>query len=272
MDRVSHVQSSYGNGSGSAGQPVRGQEKKEKWIRAEGAAQPRETAGQYSDGQRAGQYGQRQDDARKKDYQESGNSIIDQLRAQAQSVKDAFDPKKKKNLYDATMDLMLVAQAEKPAALKAIQTRLLFKIRSVRASGAEDAEIRAAVSKLKKVIGKAKAKVKNLQKEEQLEKKRKKAEENKRKAREEAIRRELELRKKIRKVKERGDIEESKMGLGANYGGPEGNPYSSPAASAYGSTGTAAPVIESGAVMDMAVADMGTGAADAAAGAVDVSL
>lgn len=149
-----------------------------------------------------------------------GQGLVAQLQARAEAIKEAFDPKRKRNLYDATMDLTLLEQIEKVPALKAMQSRLMFKIRAVKASGAKSSEIRIAVSKLKKVLGKVKAKVKGLQKEEQLERRRKLAEEAKRRTKEEAIRREKELRKKIRKAKERKDIEESRMGMGANYGGP----------------------------------------------------
>lgn len=205
-----------------------------------------------------------------KEFTSSGKSILEQLREQSEAFKKVLDPKKKKNLYDATMDMMLIEQAEKSPALKAIQARLLFKIRSVKNSGAKSSEIRIAVSKIKKVIGKAKAKVKNLQNEEQLEKKRKKAEENRRKTKEEALRRELERRKKIRKIKEKNDVEESKMGLGANYGGPsEATPaeIAELASGAIGDQAMASP--EAGATVDVAVADVG---AVGDVGAVDVSL
>lgn len=189
--------------------------------------------------------------------------------AQMKSSRKAREPKRKKSLYDATMDLMLVEQAENPSALKAIQTRLLFQIRSVKASGEENKVIQAAVSKLNKVIGKVKSKIKSLEKEEQLEKKCKKAEEDRQKAKEEALRRELERRRKIRKIKERGDVEESKRGLGANYGGQEGD-LPSEIAAAYGDMSAVYVLsVETGSAVDVAVADVGA-AVDA--GAVDVSL
>lgn len=206
-----------------------------------------------------------------KEESEEGNSIISQLLDQAESIKEAFDPKNKKNLYDATMDLTLISQMEKVPPLKAMQVRILYKIRSIKTSGAKSSEIRVAVNKLKKVLGKVKAKIKSLKKEEQLETSRKKAEEAKRKAKEEALRRELELRKKVRKAKERKDIEESKMGLGANYGGPGEAVAPGLEMDIHSSLEAAAPSMEPGAVMDVAVADMGAAVADAG-GAVDVSL
>jgi len=209
---------------------------------------------------------------KEKDSEEEGYSLIAQLKEQAEAIKKAFDPKKRRNLYDATMDLTLIAQAEKIAALKAIQTRLFFQVRSVKASGAEASEIRSAVSKLKKVIGKAKAKVKSLKEEEEMEKKRKKAEEAKRKAKERALRRELELRKKVRKAKEQKDIEDSKMGLGANYGGPTGDPALDLVLEAYSEMNSAEVAMDVGTLVDVAVADVGTAAVDTAVAAVDVSV
>lgn len=199
-----------------------------------------------------------------------GNDIISKLQAQADAIKEAFDPKNKKNLYDATMDLTLVEQIEKVAPLKAMQSRLMFKIRMVKSSGAKASEIRIAVNKLKKVLGKVKAKVKNLQKEEQLEQRRKLAEEAKRKTKQEALRREKELRKKIRKAKERRDIEESKMGLGANYGGPSEGDQTGLSMDGLGENMP----LDPGGRIDIAVGDMAaadTGAADVG-GAVDLGL
>ncbi len=197
------------------------------------------------------------------------NKLLEELKKQAESFKKAMDPKNRKNLYDATMDLTLIAQAEKIPALKAIQTRLYFQVRAVKASRAEDGEIRSAVNKLKKVIGKVKAKVKALRKEEQMEKRRKKAEEAKRKARELALRLELERRKKARKAKEQKDIEESKMGLGANYGGPTGDPELDMMMEAYSEMNSAEIAMEVGSVVDVAVADVAT--ADVGA-AMDISV
>lgn len=201
-----------------------------------------------------------------------GQGLVSQLQARAEAIKNAFDPKNKKNLYDATLDLTLLEQVEKVPGLKAMQARLMFKMRAVKSSGASSSEIRIAVSKLKKVLGKVKAKVKGLQKEEQLERQRKRAEEAKRRTKEAAIRREKELRKKIRKAKERKDIEESKMGMGANYGGPSEDSALESAMDAYGGSISA----DVGAAIDVAVADMGGADAGAVAadtgGAVDVGV
>lgn len=203
------------------------------------------------------------------EFRENGQ-IWNRQEPKGESVREAFDPERKKNLYDATMDLMLVEQTEKVPGLRAIHTRLLFQIRAIKASGAKPGAIRVAVNKLTKVIGKVKAKIKNLRKEELLEEKRRRAAEEKRKTKEEAVRRELEIRKKIRKAKERNDIEESKMGLGANYGGPYEEYASEMAAAMYSGTGEILSDMDAGtgAVVDMAVADVG--AVEAAA--VDICV
>ncbi len=238
------------------------------------SAAARRSQEQYAAWKSAQEWLERQREAQEKKERKPG--LVSQLQAQADAMKKALDPKRKRNLYDATMDLTLIEQIEKEPALKAMQSRLAFKIRSVKSSGAEASEIRRAVAKLNKVIGKVKAKIKGLRKEEQLEKKRKKAAEARRKAKEEAVRRELEMRKKIRKAKERNDIEESKMGLGCNYGG-----LASDAVSVSFAAGVPVSIEESlgaaassdvGAAMDVAVAEMGAAVAADAGGAVDVSL
>ena len=93
----------------------------------------------------------------------------------------------------------------------------------LRSSGAASGEIKVALTKIKKVIGKVKAKIKNLQKEEEIEKKRERAEKAKQRKMEEELKRELEMRRNVRKKREKKDVEESRMGMGANYGGPAGN-------------------------------------------------
>ena len=146
--------------------------------------------------------------------------FIKRMQEAVASIRNAYEDSGKTNLYDATMDLMLIANAEKEPALRAIYAKLLFKSRMVRStSGADSDEIRIALRKIGKVIGKTKTKIKKLQKEELIEKKRKKAEAEKRRKMAEELQRELERKKKIRKNRERQDVEESKMGMGANYGG-----------------------------------------------------
>ena len=219
MDRVGGVSRSYGSDAGRVGSRRNGRRdndqelfkrletEEEKNVRQEARERPgagkngekepdrqggqgkaKEASGQESVQEQAPWSQSVQDwlERRQKAKEEEirGQGLVAQLQARAEAVKKAFDPKRKKNLYDATMDLTLLEQIEKVPALKAMQSRLMFKIRAVKASGASSSEVRIAVSKLKKVLGKVKAKVKGLQKEELLERRRKLAEEAKRKAKE----------------------------------------------------------------------------------------
>ena len=126
---------------------------------------------------------------------------------------------------------------------------------------------------MRKVIGQAKAKVKGLEKEALLEKKRKRAIEAKRRAKELALQREIAWRKKARKAREQKDIEESKMGMGANYGGPTGDPALDMALEAFASMDSGAATLDVGAIVDVAVANVGAAAADAGGGGgMDISV
>lgn len=151
--------------------------------------------------------------------------MITEMKNRIQSTKDAYDRmrKNRKNLYDATADLMAIQAAEKEPSLKAIHTRLLFEARMMKSTGAQSSEVKIAVTKIKKVIGKLKTKIKNLKKEALLEKRAENARKAKQRRLEEAVRRELALRRKVRKEREQKDVEESRMGMGANYGGPAGS-------------------------------------------------
>ena len=162
-----------------------------------------------------------------REEKENSNDYVKQLQQQAQSIANAFDRKNQRNLYDATSDLMAIASIEQIPSLRSMHTRLLGQMQNIKGSGAEESEIRSAVTKIKKVIAKLKAKIKNLQKEEQLERKADNAKKAKRRKLEEEIRRELAVRRKVRKDREQKDVEESRMGMGANYGGPvSGTPVS----------------------------------------------
>ena len=162
-----------------------------------------------------------------REEKENSNDYVKQLQQQAQSIAKAFDRKNQKNLYDATSDLMAIASIEQIPSLRSMHTRLLAQMQNIKGSGAEESEISSAVTKIKKVIAKLKAKIKNLQKEEQLEKKADNAKKAKRRKLEEELRRELAVRRKVRKDREQKDVEESRMGMGANYGGPvSGTPVS----------------------------------------------
>lgn len=158
---------------------------------------------------------------------ENTNDYVKKLQEQAQSLAKAFDRKNQRNLYDATSDLMAIASMEQIPSLRSMHTRLLAQMQNIKGSGAEEAEIKSAVTKIKKVIAKLKAKIKNLEKEDQLEKKANNAKKAKRRKLEEELRRELAVRRKVRKDREQKDVEESRMGMGANYGGPvSGTPVS----------------------------------------------
>lgn len=122
--------------------------------------------------------------------------------------------------YDATGDLMAVANAENAAGLQTIHIRLVYKMRMLGlGSETESDEVKASKRKIKRVISRIKAKLKALKKEDQLQKKAKSAEKNKKLRLELELKRELAIKKKNRKNKERNDVDESRMGLGANYDG-----------------------------------------------------
>lgn len=162
---------------------------------------------------------------KEEEKEEEEQGLVSQLLGQAEAMKESFEEQRENqtNLYDATMDLMMIANAEKETALKAIQVRLMFKMRTIKTSGAQSGEIQIAVNKIKKVIGKIKTKIKKLKEEAGIEKKRKNAEKAKKRKLEERLRRELEVRRTIRKNREKKDVEESRMGMGANYGGVAGS-------------------------------------------------
>ncbi len=161
---------------------------------------------------------------KEEEKEEETQGLVSQLLEQAEAMKNSLNEQRENqtNLYDATMDLMAIASAERETVLKAIQVRLMFKIRTVKASGAKSGEVQIAVNKLKKVLGKLKTKIKKLKEEAGIEKKRKNAEKAKKRKLEERLRRELEVRRTIRKNREKKDVEESRMGMGANYGGVAG--------------------------------------------------
>lgn len=209
---------------------------------------------------------------RKQEEEEKGmQALIDRMKAQSQSMEKAFD-KKKKNLYDATSDLMAIAFAEKEPSLKAIHSRLLFKARMVKASGAQAEDIKIALTKIKKVIGKVKTKIKKLKKEENIEKKRKNAERAKQQKMEEELRRELALRRKVRKNREQKDIEESQMGMGANDGGSGTNiPISLPASTPTEGIGSSG-LLEGERSLESGMLDTGIPVSGEMAGSIDVHL
>lgn len=206
--------------------------------------------------------------------------LIARMQEKTKSIQDAFDKKRQKNLYDATADLMAIQAAEKEPSLKAIHIRLLFEERMLKSSGAQSGEIKIAVTKIKKVIGKVKAKINNLKKEALMEKRAENARKAKQRKLEEAVRRELALRRKVRKEREQKDVEESRMGMGANYGGPgEGAPISLELSGEMIDISLEQSLLETdmsggglAASFDAVAADMGGAAIADAGGSIDLSL
>ena len=162
MDRVGGVSRSYGSDAGRVGSRRNGRRdndqelfkrletEEDKNVRQEARARPgagkngekeperqggqgkaKEASGQESVQEQAPWSQSVQDwlERRQKAKEEEirGQGLVAQLQARAEAVKKAFDPKRKKNLYDATMDLTLLEQIEKVPALKAMQSRLMFK-------------------------------------------------------------------------------------------------------------------------------------------------
>lgn len=194
--------------------------------------------------------------------------FIERMKETAAAFQEAREESGKTNLYDATMDLMLIANVEKEPALRAIHAKLLFKSRAIRTTtGADSDAIRIALRKIGKVIGKTKSKIKKLQKEELLEKKRKKAEAEKRRKMAEELQKELDRKRKIRKNRERQDVEESKMGMGANYGGEPSKFSPTPEINSGITTGASGDILSQVEGVDMSPVSVG-GAEIAAGSAV----
>ncbi|MCM1134558.1 MAG: hypothetical protein NC400_03190 [Clostridium sp.] len=201
-----------------------------------------------------------------KEQEEEGEGLITKLLNQAEAIKECFDKEKQTNLYDATMDLMAIASAERETALKAIQVRLMFKLRVIKTSGAKSGEIQVAANKIKKVLGKLKTKIKKLKEEAGIEQKRKNAEKAKQRRMAEKLRRELEVKRTIRKKREQKDVEESRMGMGANYGGPSGG--GTTPMEGLGLSGIAA----DSSLSDLIAGDSGLGMTADMAASIDISL
>ena len=151
MDRVGGVSRSYGSDAGRVGSRRNGRRdndqelfkrletEEEKNVRQEARERPgagkngekepdrqggqgkaKEASGQESVQEQAPWSQSVQDwlERRQKAKEEEirGQGLVAQLQARAEAVKKAFDPKRKKNLYDATMDLTLLEQIEKVPA------------------------------------------------------------------------------------------------------------------------------------------------------------
>ena len=146
-------------------------------------------------------------DNQKKDV----NSPSEQRRQKNSNTKRAF-VSGNTTLYSSTADLMAIANTESQETLRGIYVRLSFKLWSVRAKGVNATNkkaVQSAARSVQKVIGKVKGKIKNLQKEDEMTKKAEAA----RKAKQHRLwlemRRELAIRRKIRKNKEQKDVADS---------------------------------------------------------------
>lgn len=205
---------------------------------------------------------------------EDVTDLITKLRNETKSIRDSFAKSKKNNLYDATSDLMAIADAENEATLKSIHIRLLFKKRMIKLTGTDSDEVKAAVRKIQKVIGKTKSKIKKLKKEKEIDDKRKAAEKAKQLRLEKELRRELEIKKRVRKNKEKKDVEESRMGMGDNYDGSSASDTLL-LQNASVSSGSSDDMISEGGIVDIVSADVAVPedvCADMGGSTVDITL
>lgn len=139
---------------------------------------------------------------------------------QPSSGKQPFIHRSSSSLYSSTSDLMSIANTEDKEILRSIYVRLSFKLWSVRASGATGTDSKAissATRSIQKVMGKVKGKIKGLRKEEEMEKKARAAKKAKQRRLEQEIRRELAIKRRIRKNKERRDVEDSYLESDGQY-------------------------------------------------------
>lgn len=131
---------------------------------------------------------------------------------QKSAAKRAFERRSSSSLYSSTSDLMAIANTEDQELLRGIYVRLSFKIWSVRAAGATGTDsnaIKSATRSIEKVMGKVKAKIKGLKKEGELEKRAETARKAKQRRLQQELQRELAIKRKIRRNKEKRDVEES---------------------------------------------------------------
>ncbi len=130
---------------------------------------------------------------------------------ESNSLKRALDRINTKKTYDGTSDLIAIANAENEASLRGICVMLSYKLRHLKFSSSDGNTAKNSARKIKKVMGKAKSKIRKLQKEAQMEKKADIAKKARKLRLQMEIRRELSLRRKVRKAKERKDVADSYM-------------------------------------------------------------
>lgn len=152
---------------------------------------------------------------KKKESQDNYKKTLEENQSVIASIKNTF--KQKKTLsYDAAMDLSALANTCKTNQVRNFCGKMQRKITSFKKSGADSAQIQTAVVRAKRVLKKARIKLKKLQQEEALDKRRKKAELQQEKEKERKLRTELEGRRRMRKTTEYNDILEAKKGGGCN--------------------------------------------------------
>lgn len=140
------------------------------------------------------------------------DSLLERMRQRTNASQKAFSVSGNNTLYSSTSDLMAIANTESQEILRGIYVRLSYKLWAVRAKGATGTDskaIKSATRSIQKVMGKVKGKIKGLQKEDEMEKKAEAARKAKQRRLQQEIRRELAIKRKIRKNKERKDVEDS---------------------------------------------------------------
>ena len=151
---------------------------------------------------------------------EKTDSLAERMRKRTDAARKAFSVTGSNTLYSSTPDLMAIANTESQEILRGIYVRLSFKLWAVRAKGATGTDskaIKSATRSIQKVMGKVKGKIKGLQKEDDMEKKAEAARKAKQHRLQQEIRRELAIKRKIRKNKERKDIEDSYLESDGQY-------------------------------------------------------
>lgn len=138
------------------------------------------------------------------------NEMIERYREDQKRIKKALANKKKNVSYNAVADLILIASTEAVGQVRAIKGRITRKFQQTKKSGGDDIEqARRALAAMKKVIGKAKTKIKRLEEESRIEKKRDAAEKARERELQKKLREELSRRRRERKFKEQNDIMEA---------------------------------------------------------------
>lgn len=144
--------------------------------------------------------------------------LLEQLIQQKEAFKKAFERNRKKSVsYNAGPDMSAIASADTVGQVTAIRARLHAKALRLRRQGGNPKQLRAALIRIGRVIGKAEVKITNLNQEDRLEGEQKKAKKKQELKREQKIKLELEKRRKLRKAKEHSDAAACRKGQGVNY-------------------------------------------------------